>query len=90
MGTRTLIAGPLPKVGRTELATILVKTTGAHWPFPHHEIVEEFERRVQGKGLDILSSTTNHFNNLQLIYSPGRAVKCADFLLFHVRHLPVP
>src|SRR5579864_9258241 len=41
MGTSTLIAGPMPKIGRTELAQIAVpEATRTHQPVPHHEIVE--------------------------------------------------
>ena len=41
MATSTLIAGPMPKIGRRELAQILVpKATRTHRPVPHHEIVE--------------------------------------------------
>src|SRR5579864_1306616 len=41
MGTSTLIAGPMPKIGRTELAQIPVpEATRTHRPVPHHEIVE--------------------------------------------------
>ena len=37
----TLIAGPLSKMGRTELAQIPVpQATRTHRPVPHHEIVE--------------------------------------------------
>jgi uncharacterized protein DUF932 len=41
MSTSTLIAGPMPKIGRTELAQIPVpEATRTHRPVPHHEIVE--------------------------------------------------
>jgi hypothetical protein len=41
MGTSTLIADPMPKIGRTELAQIVVpQATRTHRPVPHHEIVE--------------------------------------------------
>src|SRR5713226_3573358 len=41
MSTGTLVAGPLPKIGRTELAQIPVpEATPTHRPVPHHEIVE--------------------------------------------------
>src|SRR6478609_11168362 len=37
----TLVAGPLSKIGRTELAQIPVpQATATHRPVPHHEIVE--------------------------------------------------
>src|SRR5215470_3208490 len=40
MSTSTLVAGPLPKIGRTELAQIPVpEATRTHRPVPHHEIV---------------------------------------------------
>jgi|SRR5215469_11157375 len=41
MNTGSLIAGPLPKMGRTQLAQIPVpQATRTHRPVPHHEIVE--------------------------------------------------
>jgi len=41
MSNGTLIAGPLPKIGRTELAKIPVpEATSTHIPIPHHEIIE--------------------------------------------------
>ena len=41
MSTSTLIAGPLTKMGRAELARILVPpATPTHKPIAHHEIVE--------------------------------------------------
>jgi len=41
MATSTLIAGPMPKIGRRELAQIAVpEATRTHRPVPHHEIVE--------------------------------------------------
>jgi hypothetical protein len=41
MSTGTLVAGPLPKIGRTELAQIPVpEATSTHKPIPHHVIVE--------------------------------------------------
>jgi Domain of unknown function (DUF932) len=41
MSTGTLIAGPLSKIGRTELAqTPVPQATATHRPIPHHEIVE--------------------------------------------------
>jgi hypothetical protein len=41
MSTGTLVAGPLPKIGRTQLAQIAVpEATTTHKPVPHHEIVE--------------------------------------------------
>lgn len=41
MSTSTLVAGPLAKIGRTELAQIAVpEATRTHKPVPHHEIVE--------------------------------------------------
>jgi len=41
MSTSTLIAGPLSKMGRAELAQIPVpQATRTHRPVPHHEIVE--------------------------------------------------
>jgi len=41
MSTSTLVAGPLSKIGRTELAQIPVpQATATHRPVPHHTIVE--------------------------------------------------
>ena len=41
MSTGTLVAGPLPKIGRAELAQIPVpEATSTHKPIPHHVIVE--------------------------------------------------
>src|SRR5262247_2143299 len=41
MSTGTLAAGPLPKIGRTELAQIPVpQPTSTHKPISHHVIVE--------------------------------------------------
>ena len=41
MNTGTLVAGPLSKIGRAELAQIPVpQATATHRPVPHHEIVE--------------------------------------------------
>jgi hypothetical protein len=41
MSTGTLVAGPLPKIGRPELAQIPVpEATSTHKPVPHHVIVE--------------------------------------------------
>jgi hypothetical protein len=41
MSTSTLVAGPLPKIGRTDLAQIPVpEPTRTQRPVPHHEIVE--------------------------------------------------
>jgi hypothetical protein len=41
MSTATLVAGPLAKLGRTELARIPVpEATSTHKPVPHHTIVE--------------------------------------------------
>jgi hypothetical protein len=41
MSTGTLVAGPLSKIGRTELAQIPVpQATATHRPVPHYEIVE--------------------------------------------------
>jgi hypothetical protein len=41
MTTATLVAGPLPKIGREALAQIPIPPgTSTHKPVPHHEIVE--------------------------------------------------
>jgi hypothetical protein len=49
MITSTLIAGTLPKMGRTELAQIPVpRATRTHRPVPHHEIVEALVETLLG------------------------------------------
>ena len=41
MSTSTLIAGPLSKMGRAELAQIAVpQAARTHRPIPHHQVVE--------------------------------------------------
>lgn len=41
MSNGTLVAGPLPKIGRRELEQILVpEATSTHKPVPHHVVVE--------------------------------------------------
>lgn len=41
MNNGTLIAGPLPKIGRQELEQIAVpEATLTHKPMPHHVVVE--------------------------------------------------
>ena len=45
MSTGTLVAGPLPKIGRQELEQIPVPdATLTHKPVPHHVIVEALSR----------------------------------------------
>ena len=47
MTTGTLVAGPLAKIGRPELAQIPVpQATATHRPVPHHEIIEALVERA--------------------------------------------
>ncbi len=56
MGTSTLIAGPMPKIGRTELAQIPVpEATRTHRPVPHHEIVEALVETLSFRHIGVVS-----------------------------------
>lgn len=56
MSTSTLIAGPLPKLGRTELAQIPVpQATRTHRPVPHHEIVETLVETLSFRHIGVVN-----------------------------------
>lgn len=56
MGTSTLIAGPMPKIGRTELAQIAVpEATRTHRPVPHHEIVEALVETLSFRHIGVVN-----------------------------------
>ena len=56
MGTSTLIAGPMPKIGRTELAQIPVpEATRTHRPVPHHEIVEALVETLSFRHIGVVN-----------------------------------
>jgi hypothetical protein len=56
MSTSTLVAGPMPKIGRTELAQIAVpETTRTHQPVPHHEIVEALVETLSFRHIGVVN-----------------------------------
>jgi Domain of unknown function (DUF932) len=56
MSTSTLVAGPLPKIGRTELAQIPVpEATATHRPVPHHEIVEALVETLSFRHIGVVN-----------------------------------
>jgi Domain of unknown function (DUF932) len=56
MSTSTLIAGPLPKLGRAELAQIPVpQATRTHRPVPHHEIVEALVETLSFRHIGVVN-----------------------------------
>jgi hypothetical protein len=56
MGTSTLIAGPMPKIGRMELAQIPVpEATRTHRPVPHHEIVEALAETLSFRHIGVVN-----------------------------------
>ncbi len=56
MGTSMLIAGPMPKIGRTELAQIPVpEATRTHRPVPHHEIVEALVETLSFRHIGVVN-----------------------------------
>jgi hypothetical protein len=56
MGTSTLIAGPMPKIGRTELAQIPVpEATRTHRPVRHHEIVEALVETLSFRHIGVVN-----------------------------------
>lgn len=56
MSTSTLIAGPMPKIGRTELAQIAVpEATRTHQPVPHHEIVEALVETLSFRHIGVVN-----------------------------------
>jgi hypothetical protein len=56
MNTVTLVAGPLPKIGRTELAQISVPAaTSTHKPVPHHAIVEALVETLSFRHIGVVN-----------------------------------
>jgi len=56
MSTSTLVAGPLPIIGRTELAQIPVpEATRTHRPVPHHEIVEALVETLSFRHIGVVN-----------------------------------
>ena len=56
MSTSSLIAGPLPKLGRTELAQIPVpQATRTHRPVPHHELVEALVETLSFRHIGVVN-----------------------------------
>jgi hypothetical protein len=56
MSTSTLVAGPLPKIGRPELAQIPVpEATLTHRPVPHHVIVEALVETLSFRHIGVVN-----------------------------------
>jgi hypothetical protein len=56
MSTGTLVAGPLPKIGRQELQQIPVpEATLTHKPVPHHVIVETLAETLSFRHIGVVS-----------------------------------
>jgi len=56
MNTGTLVAGPLPKIGRPELAQIPVpEATSTHKPVPHHTIVEALVETLSFRHIGVVN-----------------------------------
>ena len=56
MSTGTLVAGPLPKIGRMELALIPVpQATSTHKPVPHHVIVEALVETLSFRHIGVVN-----------------------------------
>jgi hypothetical protein len=56
MSTSTLIAGPLSKMGRTELTQISVpQATRTHRPVPHHQIVEALGETLSFRQIGVVN-----------------------------------
>ena len=56
MSTSTLVAGPLSKMGRTELAQIPVpQATRTHRPVPHHQIVEALVETLSFRHIGVVN-----------------------------------
>ena len=56
MSTGTLVAGPLPKIGRPELAQIPVpEATLTHKPVPHHVIVEALVETLSFRHIGVVN-----------------------------------
>ena len=56
MSTGTLVAGPLPKIGRQELEQIPVpEATLTHKPVPHHVIVEALVETLSFRHIGVVN-----------------------------------
>ncbi len=56
MTTGTLVAGPLPKIDRAELAQIPVpEATSTHKPEPHHAIVESLVETLSFRHIGVVN-----------------------------------
>src|SRR5437867_841581 len=56
MSTGTLVAGPLPKIGRKELEQIPVpEATSTHKPVPHHVIVEALAETLSFRHIRVVN-----------------------------------
>ena len=56
MTTGTLVAGPLAKIGRPELAQIPVpQATATHRPVPHHEIIEALVETLSFRHIGVVN-----------------------------------
>ena len=56
MSTGTLVAGPLPKIGRPELTQIPVpEATSTHKPVPHHTIVEALVETLSFRHIGVVN-----------------------------------
>ena len=56
MSTGTLVAGPLPKIGRRELEKIPVpEATLTHKPVPHHVIVEALVETLSFRHIGVVN-----------------------------------
>src|SRR5215813_15194095 len=56
MSTATLVAGPLAKISRAELAQIPVpEATSTHKPVPHHIIVEALAETLSFRHIGVVS-----------------------------------
>lgn len=56
MSTSTLIGGPMPKIGRTELAQIgIPEATRTHQPVPHHKIVEALVETLSFRHIGVVN-----------------------------------
>ena len=56
MSTGTLVAGPLPKIGRPELAQIPVpEATLTHKPVPHHVVVEALVETLSFRHIGVVN-----------------------------------
>ena len=81
MDTSTLIAGPLSKMGRTELAQIPVpQATRTHRPVPHHEIVEALVETLSFRHIGVVNEEyavrrSVHLASIALTYGACRDVQ---------------